>query len=277
MEFVLKNKTDKEIFIAMKMTEQLFRRNDKGFFFYQIILFERADLNITIDGFKTAVRAGDVCFIYPSQKVIMEGHFSGMAILFHPNFFCIDIHAKDVGCQGLLFNNFLNDCLLKCNDGDFNILKNIYNQIIEEIIGTQIGKMDMMRSYLKIFLVNAVRIKKQTITDDQKSKSLLGRQIEELIEQHFLAENRLVFYADKLSVSTATFNRYCHKYFQQSFVNIINLKKIALAKKKLYLTNNSVKEIAYNVGYNDPMYFSRVFKKNCGVSPREFREQLREN
>lgn len=277
MEFVLKNKTDREIFIAMKMTEQLFRRNDKGFFLYQIILFEQADLNVTIDGFKTAVRAGDVCFIYPSQKVTMEGHFSGMAILFHPNFFCIDIHAKDVGCQGLLFNNFLNDCLLKCNDGDFNILKNVYNQIIEEMIGTQIGKMDMMRSYLKIFLVNAVRIKKQTITDDQEFRPLLGRQIEELIEQYFLAENQLVFYADKLSVSKATFNRYCHKYFQQSFVNIINLKRIALAKKQLYLTNSSVKEIAYNVGYNDPMYFSRVFKKSCGVSPREFRAQLREN
>ncbi len=60
-------------------------------------------------------------------------------------------------------------------------------------------------------------------------------------------------------------------------MTILNLKKIATAKNKLFLTNFPIKDIAYEVGYNDPLYFTRVFKKYSGVSPKDFRKQLKNN
>ncbi|MDT7831767.1 AraC family transcriptional regulator [Flavobacteriaceae bacterium S356] len=45
----------------------------------------------------------------------------------------------------------------------------------------------------------------------------------------------------------------------------------------MYCTNLPIKVIAYEEGYNDPLYFSRVFKKYCGISPKEFRVQLQKN
>ena len=46
------------------------------------------------------------------------------------------------------------------------------------------------------------------------------------------------------------------------------------AKRELYLTNKTVKEIAYELGYNDESYFSRFFKTNADVSPQLYRETV---
>ena len=46
------------------------------------------------------------------------------------------------------------------------------------------------------------------------------------------------------------------------------------AKRDLYLTNKSVKEIAHDLGYDDEYYFSRFFKNNADVSPQIYRETV---
>ena len=46
------------------------------------------------------------------------------------------------------------------------------------------------------------------------------------------------------------------------------------AKRELYLTNKSVKEIAHDLGYDDEYYFSRFFKNNADVSPQMYRETV---
>ena len=51
----------------------------------------------------------------------------------------------------------------------------------------------------------------------------------------------------------------------------IQLKLVDKAKELLCATNKSVSEIAYELGFNDPHHLSRMFKKNTGCSPNEFR------
>ena len=47
---------------------------------------------------------------------------------------------------------------------------------------------------------------------------------------------------------------------------------ILLEKRLLKGTDQKIYEIAYQVGYNDPKYFNRVFKEEIGVSPRDYRQ-----
>ncbi|WP_282085015.1 helix-turn-helix domain-containing protein [Aquimarina algiphila] len=277
MEYVLFNKKKEKVLTITSLSKNSFFSVFERPNFYGVFFFTKAKGVLVIDQQQIEIKDHYILFYYPYQKLSLEGVFEGTFVQFHPDFFCIDIHAKDIGCQGLLFNNFFNDFLLRCAKEEFNKLSDFHVFIKNELLKKEIGQLDMVSSQLKIFLINAVRIKKGKQEKELPSKDNVHHQIEKLIENNFVTESSPEFYVKELEISLTTFNRLCKKYFQNSFITILNLKRIAIAKNKLFLTNSPVKDIAYETGFNDPLYFSRVFKKHCGVSPKEFRKQLKNN
>lgn len=277
MNKTLYNKKDEKILTTVSITDDTILSFFKKPNFYGVFFFDKAEGIITIDEKKITVTDKNILFYYPYQMLSFQGFFEGEFLQFHPDFFCIDIHAKDIGCQGLLFNNFFNDVLLRCSANAFDSLHHSYQKIQTELHQKEIGQLDMVSSQLKMFLINAVRIKTAQQEKQVEKKDNLHHQIEKLIGDYYHSEFSPEFYAHQLDVSLSTFNRLCKKYFQSSFVTLLNLKRIASAKNKLFLSNISIKSIAYEIGYNDPLYFSRVFKKHTGISPKEFRKQLKNN
>ncbi|WP_254504103.1 helix-turn-helix domain-containing protein [Aquimarina spinulae] len=59
-----------------------------------------------------------------------------------------------------------------------------------------------------------------------------------------------------------------------SLKSLLSGKKLLESKKEIAFTDKSIKEISYDLGYNDPAYFTRVFKNNVGRNPLEFREDF---
>jgi YesN/AraC family two-component response regulator len=60
----------------------------------------------------------------------------------------------------------------------------------------------------------------------------------------------------------------------KTLTNLISERIIIEAKRELYLTNKPVKQIAYELGYDDEYYFSRFFKTNADVSPQFYRDTV---
>ena len=274
---ILFNKKGKKVLALIPISKQTIASLFEVPNFYAVFFFEKAAGNIVMDGQEIIIKEHYILFYYPYQKLSLKGDFEGVCIQFHPDFFCIDIHAKDIGCQGVLFNNFFGDGLLRCSTKEYKKLSEFYSNLNKELLVKEMGQLDMVSSQLKIFLINAVRVKAKRNQDALPDKDNLHYQIKLLIDTNFFVESSPKFYANTLEVSLTTFNRLCHKYFQNSFINILNLKRIATAKNKLFLTNFPIKNIAYEVGYNDPLYFTRVFKKYTGISPKDFRKQLKNN
>ena len=92
-----------------------------------------------------------------------------------------------------------------------------------------------------------------------------------LIEKHFREHWQVADYATALNVSTSTLNRMCHERFGSSAKGIIVERVISEAKRRLVYTQQPLDQIAYYLGYKDPAYFSRVFKKLEKLSPGEYR------
>jgi AraC family transcriptional activator of pobA len=67
------------------------------------------------------------------------------------------------------------------------------------------------------------------------------------------------------------------EYFQKTLTELISDRVIIEAKRQLYLSGKSVKEVAFELGFADEFYFSRFFKKNTGVSPVTFRARVGES
>lgn len=277
MEQVLQNNKGEKVLTAVSISNLTVSSFFETPNFYGIFFFKRGKGYLTLDTKRIETNDYGVFFFYPYQKLSFSGTFEGSLIQFHPDFFCIDIHARDVGCQGLLFNNFFGDAFLHSTEEKYNYLFQYFLDIKNELVLNDIGKLDMVSSHLKMLLIEAVRLKKSKQLENTPPRENVHYQIEKLIEDNFHQHSSMDFYANQLGVSLTTFNRLCKKYFQNNFVTLLTLKRIAIAKNKLFLTNIPIKVIAYEVGYKDPLYFSRVFKKYCEISPKEFRTQLQNN
>ncbi|OXA82686.1 hypothetical protein B0A56_04430, partial [Flavobacterium columnare NBRC 100251 = ATCC 23463] len=98
-----------------------------------------------------------------------------------------------------------------------------------------------------------------------------------LINQYITSEHQPNFYAQKLNITTRELNFIIKSKTGKTTQKILHEKLIALAKSKLFNSNLSVKEIAYELGFEDPLYFSRIFKQHTLVSPKDFRVNLKQN
>ena len=93
-----------------------------------------------------------------------------------------------------------------------------------------------------------------------------------LIDEHFKEESSVNFYADKLNITPNYLNILSQKYLKMPAGDVIKERTILEAKRLLTSTDLSIKEIGYQLGFNDNAYFSKVFKKYAGKTPGEFKE-----
>jgi AraC family transcriptional activator of pobA len=97
-----------------------------------------------------------------------------------------------------------------------------------------------------------------------------------LTKEHFKTWKQPAKYADSLSISAAHLNDTVKSLTGSSVSAHIQEESILEAKRLLYFTANSVKEIAHEVGYDEPVYFGKLFKKVTSLTPLEFRKKFRD-
>ena len=93
----------------------------------------------------------------------------------------------------------------------------------------------------------------------------------EVIEKNFLTLQSLDQIADECNIDSAYLCRLFKRFGNRSPYQYLMRMKMNLAAQKLQSTNSSVKEIAFELGFNDPFHFSRVFKRIFGMPPSKFK------
>jgi YesN/AraC family two-component response regulator len=96
-----------------------------------------------------------------------------------------------------------------------------------------------------------------------------------LIDRHFNTESSVHFYADRLNITANYLNILSQRYLKVPAGDVIKERTILEAKRLLTSTDLSIKEIAYQLGFNDNTYFSKVFKKYAGKTPGDFKESYK--
>lgn len=96
------------------------------------------------------------------------------------------------------------------------------------------------------------------------------------IDTHFFLPIDTTEIARNAHMSYTYFSRCFHDIVGISFSNYCTQSRINQAKEYLLLTSNSIQQIAFDVGYKDEKYFSRIFKKNTGLTPSSYRKSKNE-
>lgn len=95
----------------------------------------------------------------------------------------------------------------------------------------------------------------------------------ELIERHHRSHLPVERYAALLGVSDARLRRCCLELAGKPPGELVHLRQLREAQRQLHYTTRSISQIAWDLGFRDPAYFSRFFTRRAGVSPRRYRQQ----
>lgn len=215
-------------------------------------------------------------FSTPLQVIHLEQSIPSPVTMlqFHGDFYCIEYHRTEVACNGLLFNNIYIQPSISLTSRDIGIYTNLLKDIDEEFRQETPSEI-VLRAYLQLLLAKSSSIKMKQIESphDTKEKDEQMEQFRRLLDQHYLHLHKPNDYAQMLAMSPNNFSKRCNRYFRKTPSQLIQERIVLEAKKRLHLTRQSIKEIAYALKFKDEYYFSRFFKKVTKVSPQTFRSK----
>lgn len=244
---------------------------------YIKILYLPAGYKIRVDFACYDTQQPTLFFISPNQYLEVEkaGEESGYFIFYNRDFYCIQIHDQEVACDGLLFNNIRNMPKVEASEEEIAFLGGLFKEMIQEFQLKDSSLEEMVRTYLKQLLIRATRSWKRQHLDsavtEQQSDLEFFRKFTRLVEEHYKSKHTVADYADFLCMAPKTITHKFNRLRLPQPNEVIKNRIILEAKRLLVHTSLTAKEIAYDLGYNDPAYFSRLFQTKTGESPSSFR------
>jgi AraC family transcriptional regulator, transcriptional activator of pobA len=249
--------------------------------YYSIIWITRGSGHLRVDVSSYNFDNGGMFFFSPYQPFMIEkaADIAGTVLHFHPDFFCIHKHQAEVACNGILFNNIYEPPFITIDETAAFAIATLLQQMITEMQDTALAQYELLVSYLKILLITATRIKvnQQPLAMAQAAsikEPFVLQDLKEAIEANYRTKHSPGDYATMLNISAKALAKITKNYFSKTLTSLIAERIVIEAKRELYLTSKPVKQIAYELGYDDEFYFSRFFKTNADVSPQLYRDTV---
>ncbi len=238
------------------------------------IIWTLEDLVLKVDGVEKEFKANDILFLTEFHTIEILKIESVKLVRFNRAFYCISDHDNEVGCKGILFFGASNVPSISIPNNELQKFETLWKMFSIEMESIDDLKNEMLQMMLKRLLILCTRIyKEQTeLTSFDKNQLDIVREYNYLVEKYFKTKHQVVDYATLLNKSPKTLSNLFKKYGNKSPLQIIQDRKILEARRLLYYTDKSVKEIAYEIGFEDIQTFSRFFKKIEGVSPSNFKK-----
>jgi AraC family transcriptional regulator, transcriptional activator of pobA len=128
-----------------------------------------------------------------------------------------------------------------------------------------------------LFRVLLLIIRRQVDLQEAQAETSGGRlevftRFRQLVEDHYQTHRGIADYASELAVTQQTLNRICRAFAGKGALEIVQERMLLAARRHLIYTDASVEAIAYGLGFQDPAYFSRFFKRLAGMAPGQFRQ-----
>lgn len=152
--------------------------------------------------------------------------------------------------------------------------QNLFRAMIDELQMCRDSYPEMLEMYLRQIFIRLERCFHAPIKLDNSHASEEINKAAAYFNEHYSEQINIDAYAEKNHVSTSWFIRNFKLYTGFTPMQYILSKRIYNAEALLQNTQYNITEIAQIVGYENPLYFSRIFKKAKGLSPTEYRKNI---
>ena len=253
--------------------DRLFFSRDRFNKYFTIAWNPADDQTVTIDGTEHKFPANSLLTLLFDQSFTFENSAGIIAWQFNREFYCIIDHDSEVSCVGFLFSN-TDHLFVKLNDQAQQKLRLLSDIFIEEFKTSDNIRNEMLLVLLKRLVMYVTMLAKSgyaPVKKLQDERLHVIRKFNLLVEANFKTGHTVSFYAEQLCKAPKTLSNLFAIFNQKTPSQIIQERIMVEAKRLLFYTDRSVKDITFELGFEDVSYFSNFFKKNAHVSPSVFR------
>lgn len=251
--------------------------NNLGSSSYHVLLLENEE-HFLVDFVEYESPKYAVLFVSPYQNIewLSKNNTEIQQICFHADYYCIEYHKKEVACNGFLFNNIYLTPFVALKQETYYEIKAIIDKMKREMSSNNPFSESVIKTYLQLILAICSKEKSTTLAYSLLNKTFDKSILEfsNILDKHFIKEKKVSFYATYFHLSTSLFSKKIKQQFGKTPSQLIQERTILEAKKLLHLTHKSIKEIAFELNFEDEFYFSRYFKKHIGLSPMHYRKNV---
>lgn len=229
---------------------------------------------VTIDKIAYPLPAGAVLPLVANQTFSFEEPEQLVAWQFNRDFYCIADHDAEVGCVGFLFYGIQHPFFIQPSLHERECLELVKNQCIQDMEVRDSIQGEMLRTLLKRLIINITRIaKRQTESYKQQNADRMDiiRKFNLLLEVHYRTRHEVQFYAQSMNKSPKTLTNLFGLCNYPSPSELIRRRILLEAKRYLYFTDKSAKEVAEDLGFANTAHFSRWFKASTGMNFSEWK------
>lgn len=246
--------------------------------FYHILWFKKGTLTHLVDFKPIEIKPNTILFLNKDivQRFDGKGEFEGKGILFTDSFFCKTAADTKFLRSTILFNDLFNVSKIQFQEPPVFLVQLFDLMEAELKIEKDHCQSDILKNHLHNLLLYSERERrKHDFTEAKKGPDLdYVLLFKNLLEDHFKKHKQVGHYAKQLSVTEKRLNQATAKVLGQSPKEIIDERVMLEAKRLLAHTNESVKEIGFEMGFDEPTNFIKYFRKHSKATPIEFREQF---
>lgn len=243
---------------------------------FQLIYIQQGKSRVSLEKQQQEVQAPCVITIPPGtvHGFIFEPDTQGEVLTFSGS---LPLTASDERSKPVFENLYTKGLIIDLADDETTaeIILSILQQIIGEHAWPNIGRDLMLEHLVQMLLLHLNR--HLIATNKEKSSAnpsleVLGR-FRLLVETHYLQHWDVSVYADKLGLTENRLTRLCRSNLKKTPLEIIQRRLILEAERKLIYTVDPVSMIAYDLGFKDPAYFARLFKRKTGLTASAYRKE----
>ena len=246
--------------------------------FFMIYLFTEGEGKHIVDFEEIEVKPNHILFISKGQVHAFDPKesYDGRALIFTEDFFCRISHDCQFLQSTILFKNIFHQAFFDVKN-NFDKLYDLFIEIFNELKNPVDHKQsEILHNLLyRILLLSEREIEFQE--GFEKTQSLQHNIVLSFIqsvEENYKQQKKLVFYTDLLRVGIRSLQIATAKELNKTPKDIINDRVILEAKRKLTYENILIKEIAYDLGFEETTNFIKFFKLKTGLTPNEFKDSI---
>ena len=283
--YEMKEASDAYLQFEMMRMPDFFRHKNNNPFeahihgFYQILYFRSARGSHFVDFTRYPVCGNMLFFISPGQIHYFDREIcsEGTILHFNANFLSDESSSESAFLKYNMFNAFDAEPFCRLSDDAADKLDLIIRNLHDETSNKDsFAHRDYLKCLVHLFLIEARRAghwNAGNLLCMNHSASRIFIRFRQMLECNYKSMHTVKEYAAALNISSKTLTNCVAESARSTPLKLINDRIVLEAKRQLFYSDIKVKELAYRLGFEDPSYFVKFFKRQSGFLPAEFRDK----